>query len=187
MNNKNITELVQKEIDEKQQNKKTENLIGILHTAGIGAIAVLGLIGSQPFNIQENSDDALKIASSIALITWGYMRTLNMKLNSENRLIYHVLNKHEETSLSPIENETIIKNVGVAGITFISSCFAILLPVLAAGSGKMPVGKAAFTGSLILIANEIFLKHMFKKNNQILKNNLPQGVCLNNACNQRGV
>jgi len=177
MTTKNVTQQLQEEIKRQEVLLKKIKIPQRLLVAGISAIALLGFIGQQNQNLSEK-ETLLGTASLAALICWSLMRASNMRLNTENHMIYNSLNKFDETKLDFAQKLQITKNIGVAGLTFAGAMFTSFIPIISAGMGKMNSSVAAMAGSLILISNEVFLKYMFKKNSQILKHALPQGIKL---------
>lgn len=175
MTNKHVTQQLQEEIKKQHTHLKKIKIPQRLLVAGISAIAILGFIGQQNQNLSEK-EAILGSASSAALICWSLMRASNMRLNAENHLIYDSLNKFEGTKLNFNQKLQITKNLGVAGITFAGAMFSSFIPIISAGIGKMNSSVATTASTLILISSEVFLKYMFKKNNQILRQALPQGV-----------
>ena len=172
MPSKKLSNQLQKELElqiKKHQNHKIAEKILI---AGISAIAILGFIGRQGSDLTQK-ETALGAASSLAFICWSLMRASNMRLNRENQIIYNTVNKFGETKLSFEKEHQVISNVYFATTVLMSAMFTSFIPVIASGLGKMNSSIASTAASLILISNEVFLKHMFNKNNKILKNALP--------------
>ena len=182
MPSEKVSQNLQKELDNCHVAYKKARFAQKMVITAISAIAVLGFINQQTSNPAETK---LAGAASFALICWSFLRASNMNLNSENRFLYKSLNKFKETHLSFEQEKEIITNVGVGSIAFMGAMMTSFIPILASGMGKMNPLVASTAGSLILIADEVFLKHMFKKNNRILRNALPPSVSIRYQ-NQRG-
>ena len=182
MPSEKVSQNLQKELDNCHVAYKKARLAQKMVIATISSIAILGFISQQRSNPKETT---LAGVASLALICWSFLRASNMNLNSENRFLYSSLNKFNETRLNFEQEKEIITNVGVGGIAFMGAMMTSFIPILASGMGKMNPLVASTAASLILISDEVFLKHMFKKNNKILRNALPPNVSIRYQ-NQRG-
>lgn len=168
--------LLQTEFDKKQAKVKKVEKMALIMTAGIGAIALLGLVASLPNGAQTN-DDYLKVASSLLLASWGYIRHLNMKANAQNLIIFNALNKNNETALSKLEQTKIIENIALSSVITVGGIVFSATPLIfMAGTGMMSTGLASSAGASILIATELFIKNTFQKENKFLKSHLPSGL-----------
>lgn len=170
--------LIQAEFDKRQAGAKKSEKMALIMMAGIGAIAILGLMASLPNGAQTN-DDYLKVASSILLASWGYIKHLNMKANAQNLIIFNSLNKNEKTALSELEKIKVIENISSSSVMAMGGIILSTIPlVFMAGTGQMNPGLASTTGASILIATELFLKRIFKQENRFLKSHLPSDLII---------
>ncbi len=168
--------LIQAEFDKRQAGAKKAEKMALIMASGIGAIAILGLMASLPNGAQTN-DDYLKVASSILLASWGYIKHLNMKANAQNLIIFNSLNKNEKTALSELETIKTVEHIASSSIMAMGGIIFSATPLIfMAGTGMMSTGLASTAGASILVATELFLKRIFKQENRFLKSHLPSGL-----------
>lgn len=176
--------LIQESVDYRTKMAQRTVKIGIAWSYLIGAITSLSLLLSQD-ELAKTTSDKMQTAAAALFMVWAYMNAQHKKLNTENKLMYTALQDNEETQLEFPQEMMITKNIAVGSIVGLSSCLATSIPIIAAGTGHLSSGEAACASAGLLIAGIKYLSDCSKRNNHILKNEMPAGVILPNLYKTR--
>ena len=169
--------LIQEEIDFEAKFARPALAVAQTITSLLGGIICLGMLCSID-DVMHNQDDRLKALSAVLWIGWSLIRIKNQKISAQNKMIYNALQANEETQLEPKKEYEIIKNKGTTGIICGTVNLSIFAPIIAHGMGYMSAGVAGAACAGIYLSTEIYARNHFKRNNKILKQELPSDILL---------
>ena len=174
--NKNNNQKIQKALDENAVTAQKQALAATCHKYIIGALALIMML-NHDFGKKTPKDDILCISGYLAIMLWGYMRTVTKKTDAENRMIYTAL-RESQTPKDEEVRQTVQKNSITTGIITLGSMFTTTIPILAVGCGALSQGVGFLTAASIIIACETYAQQSFKKCNLLLKSRLSKNIII---------